>query len=139
MLAHEIKNPLAGITGAAQLLSMNLEQGDLELTDLIVDECRRIVKLLEQVEQFVEQACEGMDRGCVTYEHGKTLLTNIQMWSAKKRKFERYELSKHPGCTAEFDFSDARGFLLLQLRNRIGLLPSPRSNDGADSDKLDIF
>jgi len=52
MLAHEIKNPLAGITGAAQLLSMNLEQGDLELTDLIVDECRRIVKLLEQVEQF---------------------------------------------------------------------------------------
>ncbi len=24
MLAHEIKNPLAGITGAAQLLSMNL-------------------------------------------------------------------------------------------------------------------
>jgi len=52
MLAHEIKNPLAGITGAAQLLSMNLAADDLELTDLIVDECRRIVKLLEQVEQF---------------------------------------------------------------------------------------
>ncbi|WP_050928472.1 two-component system sensor histidine kinase NtrB [Aestuariivita boseongensis] len=52
MLAHEIKNPLAGITGAAQLLSMNLSQEDLELTDLIVTESRRIVKLLEQVEQF---------------------------------------------------------------------------------------
>lgn len=52
MLAHEIKNPLAGITGAAQLLSMNLSQEDLELTDLIVEESRRIVKLLEQVEQF---------------------------------------------------------------------------------------
>ena len=52
MLAHEIKNPLAGITGAAQLLSMNLTNGDLELTDLIVAESRRIVKLLEQVEQF---------------------------------------------------------------------------------------
>ena len=52
MLAHEIKNPLAGITGAAQLLSMNLSSGDLELTDLIVAETRRIVKLLEQVEQF---------------------------------------------------------------------------------------
>ncbi|QQA44788.1 two-component system sensor histidine kinase NtrB [Pelagovum pacificum] len=52
MLAHEIKNPLAGITGAAQLLSMNLENGDLELTDLIVEESRRIVQLLEQVEQF---------------------------------------------------------------------------------------
>jgi two-component system nitrogen regulation sensor histidine kinase GlnL len=52
MMAHEIKNPLAGITGAAQLLSMNLSADDLELTDLIVEESRRIVKLLEQVEQF---------------------------------------------------------------------------------------
>ena len=52
MLAHEIKNPLAGIAGAAQLLSMSLSGPDLELTDLIVEETRRIVKLLEQVEQF---------------------------------------------------------------------------------------
>jgi two-component system nitrogen regulation sensor histidine kinase GlnL len=52
MLAHEIKNPLAGITGAAQLLSMNLNPEDQELTDLIVAESRRIVTLLEQVEQF---------------------------------------------------------------------------------------
>jgi len=55
MLAHEIKNPLAGITGAAQLLSMTLDNGDLEMTDLIVGESRRIVKLLEQVEQFGNQ------------------------------------------------------------------------------------
>src|SRR5690606_20165738 len=52
MLAHEIKNPLAGITGAAQLLSMSLGPEDRELTDLIVAESRRIVLLLEQVEQF---------------------------------------------------------------------------------------
>ncbi len=52
MLAHEIKNPLAGITGAAQLLAMELGPEDQELTALIVDECRRIVKLLEQVEEF---------------------------------------------------------------------------------------
>lgn len=52
MLAHEIKNPLAGIAGAAQLLAMGLSGEDRELTDLIVDETRRIVKLLEQVEQF---------------------------------------------------------------------------------------
>ena len=52
MLAHEIKNPLAGITGAAQLLGMNLTGDDREMTDLIVAETRRITKLLEQVEQF---------------------------------------------------------------------------------------
>lgn len=52
MLAHEIKNPLAGITGAAQLLSMNLSVEDQEMTDLIVEESRRIVALLDQVEQF---------------------------------------------------------------------------------------
>ncbi len=52
MLAHEIKNPLAGITGAAQLLSMNLGPEDIELADLIVEESRRIVALLDQVEQF---------------------------------------------------------------------------------------
>lgn len=52
MLAHEIKNPLAGIAGAAQLIAMNMPPEDQELTDLIVAETRRIVKLLEQVEQF---------------------------------------------------------------------------------------
>ncbi len=52
MLAHEIKNPLAGISGAAQLLAMGLGGEDLELTDLIVEETRRIVQLLEQVERF---------------------------------------------------------------------------------------
>ncbi len=52
MLAHEIKNPLAGIRGAAQLLAMNLGDDDRDLADLIVEESRRIVKLLEQVERF---------------------------------------------------------------------------------------
>lgn len=53
MLAHEVKNPLAGITGAAQLLAMDLSKSeDRELTDLIVHETRRIAQLLAQVEQF---------------------------------------------------------------------------------------
>lgn len=56
MLAHEIKNPLAGISGAAQLLAMNLSAQDRELTDLIVGETRRIVSLLEQVERFGDQS-----------------------------------------------------------------------------------
>ncbi len=52
MLSHEIRNPLSGIVGAAQLLSMKLQGADLELTELIVEEAYRIRKLLEQVDQF---------------------------------------------------------------------------------------
>lgn len=52
MLAHEIRNPLAGISGAAQLLSMNLDEEDQELTDLIRGETDRIGKLVERVEAF---------------------------------------------------------------------------------------
>lgn len=52
MLAHEIKNPLAGIRGAAQLLAEGLGPEDRELADLIVAESRRIVALLDQVERF---------------------------------------------------------------------------------------
>ncbi|MEO1550559.1 MAG: ATP-binding protein [Pseudomonadota bacterium] len=52
MLAHEIRNPLAGIAGAAQLLSMNLGDGEQELTDVIQDEAARIGKLVERVEAF---------------------------------------------------------------------------------------
>ena len=52
MLAHEIKNPLAGISGAAQLLEMGLSEEDQELTTLIREETVRIEKLLERVEQF---------------------------------------------------------------------------------------
>jgi two-component system, NtrC family, nitrogen regulation sensor histidine kinase GlnL len=52
MLAHEIRNPLAGIAGAAQLLEMSLSGGDRELTGLIQEEAARIGKLVDRVEQF---------------------------------------------------------------------------------------
>ncbi|CAN5641945.1 ATP-binding protein [soil metagenome] len=52
MLAHEIRNPLAGIRGAAQLLEMSLSDGERELTGLIQEEAARIGKLVERVEAF---------------------------------------------------------------------------------------
>ncbi|MEM9049683.1 MAG: ATP-binding protein [Pseudomonadota bacterium] len=52
MLGHEIKNPLAGISGAAQLLAMSLPDQEQELTDLIREEADRIRTLVERVEQF---------------------------------------------------------------------------------------
>ena len=52
MLAHEIKNPLAGISGAAQLLEMNANDDDIALTALIRDETKRIEGLINKVESF---------------------------------------------------------------------------------------
>ncbi|MEO1467631.1 MAG: ATP-binding protein [Pseudomonadota bacterium] len=52
MLAHEVKNPLAGISGAAQLLQMTLGDRERELTELIRAETDRISTLLTRVEAF---------------------------------------------------------------------------------------
>ena len=52
MLAHEIKNPLSGIRGAAQLLESGLSDADRALTRLICDETDRIVRLVDRMEVF---------------------------------------------------------------------------------------
>jgi len=54
MLAHEIRNPLAGISGAAQLLATGLGPEDRELTSVIEDEAKRIGSLVNRVEAFGE-------------------------------------------------------------------------------------
>jgi two-component system, NtrC family, nitrogen regulation sensor histidine kinase GlnL len=49
-LAHEIKNPLGGIRGAAQLLQMDLESPDLvEYTKVIIHEADRLQSLVDRL------------------------------------------------------------------------------------------
>jgi two-component system nitrogen regulation sensor histidine kinase GlnL len=55
MLAHEIKNPLSGIRGAAQLLEQSAGDEDRTLTRLICDEADRIVKLVDRMEVFADE------------------------------------------------------------------------------------
>jgi two-component system nitrogen regulation sensor histidine kinase GlnL len=55
MLAHEIKNPLSGIRGAAQLLEQQASDDDRTLTRLICDEADRIVKLVDRMEVFGDE------------------------------------------------------------------------------------
>ncbi|RTL96541.1 nitrogen regulation protein NR(II) [Ancylobacter aquaticus] len=55
MLAHEIKNPLSGIRGAAQLLELSASDDDRSLTRLITDEADRIVKLVDRMEVFSDE------------------------------------------------------------------------------------
>ena len=52
ILAHEVKNPLSGIRGAAQLLEGSLSGEDRALTKLICDETDRIVELIDRMEVF---------------------------------------------------------------------------------------
>jgi two-component system, NtrC family, nitrogen regulation sensor histidine kinase GlnL len=55
MLAHEIKNPLSGIRGAAQLLEQSASDDDRTLTRLICEEADRIVKLVDRMEVFGDE------------------------------------------------------------------------------------
>jgi two-component system nitrogen regulation sensor histidine kinase GlnL len=55
VLAHEIKNPLSGIRGAAQLLEPSLSREDRELARLICDETDRIRLLVDRMEVFGDE------------------------------------------------------------------------------------
>jgi two-component system, NtrC family, nitrogen regulation sensor histidine kinase GlnL len=58
ILAHEVKNPLSGIRGAAQLLENSVADSDRELAVLIRDEADRIRDLVERMEMFGEKPIE---------------------------------------------------------------------------------
>ena len=50
LLAHEVKNPLAGIKGAAQLLQADLSPENQEFARMIVEETNRVTALLDRME-----------------------------------------------------------------------------------------
>jgi two-component system nitrogen regulation sensor histidine kinase GlnL len=62
ILAHEVKNPLSGIRGAAQLLETSVAEADRELTILIRDEADRIRDLVDRMEMF---SAKPIERGAV--------------------------------------------------------------------------
>jgi two-component system nitrogen regulation sensor histidine kinase GlnL len=96
MLAHEIKNPLSGIRGAAQLLEQSASDEDRTLTRLICDEADRIVKLVDRMEVFADE--RPIDRKPINIhqvlEHVKRL---AQSGFARHIKFvEEYDPSLPP-------------------------------------------
>jgi two-component system nitrogen regulation sensor histidine kinase GlnL len=58
ILAHEVKNPLSGIRGAAQLLENSVAEADRELAVLVREEADRIRALVERMEMFSEKPIE---------------------------------------------------------------------------------
>lgn len=93
MLAHEVKNPLSGIRGAAQLLEENVNEQDRVLTRLICDEADRIVALVNRMEVFSDK--RPLERGAVNIH---TVLEHVrkvaQTGFARNIRFvERYDPS----------------------------------------------
>jgi two-component system, NtrC family, nitrogen regulation sensor histidine kinase GlnL len=91
MLAHEIKNPLAGIRGAAQLLEPTLPDGDRALARLICDETERIRKLVDQMEVFSDE--RPLDRKPV----------NIHIVLDRVKKLILAESGDHLSIKEEYD------------------------------------
>jgi two-component system, NtrC family, nitrogen regulation sensor histidine kinase GlnL len=91
MMAHEIKNPLAGIRGAAQLLEPTLSDGDRALARLICDETERIRKLVDQMEVFSDE--RPLDRKPV----------NIHVVLDRVKKLVLAESGDHLSIKEEYD------------------------------------
>jgi two-component system nitrogen regulation sensor histidine kinase GlnL len=96
MLAHEIKNPLSGIRGAAQLLESSLSDEDRALTRLITDETDRIVSLVDRMEVFSDE--RPIDRFPVNIhvvlDHVKAIARNG--FASQIRIIEEYDPSLPP-------------------------------------------
>ncbi len=96
MLAHEIKNPLSGIRGAAQLLESAVTDEDRALTRLITDETDRIVSLVDRMEVFSDE--RPIDRYPVNIhvvlDHVKALARNG--FARRIRIVEDYDPSLPP-------------------------------------------
>lgn len=58
ILAHEIKNPLAAIRGAGQLIARKLEEKDRPLADLIATEVARIASLIDRMQRIGARGAE---------------------------------------------------------------------------------
>ncbi|MBN9045875.1 MAG: nitrogen regulation protein NR(II) [Rhizobiales bacterium] len=96
MLAHEIKNPLSGIRGAAQLLEQVVGDEDRALARLITDETDRIVSLVDRMEVFSDE--RPIERRAVNIhavlDHVKAVALNG--FARHIRFFEDYDPSLPP-------------------------------------------
>jgi two-component system nitrogen regulation sensor histidine kinase GlnL len=91
MLAHEVKNPLSGIRGAAQLLEQDADPAARELTQLICDETDRIVALVDRMEGFSDH--RPIARGAV----------NIHEVLERVRRAAQSGFARHVRLIEEYD------------------------------------
>ncbi len=78
MLAHEIKNPLAGIRGAAQLLDAKATRDARQMTQLIRSEVDRVTALIDRMENFTDNRLleRGPENIYSIIDHARTVAAN---------------------------------------------------------------
>jgi two-component system, NtrC family, nitrogen regulation sensor histidine kinase GlnL len=91
MLGHEVKNPLSGIRGAAQLLEQDADSAGRELTRLICDEVDRIVALVGRMEGFAD------------YRPIERTAVNIHEVLGRVRKAGQSGFARHVRLAEEYD------------------------------------
>ncbi len=77
VLAHEIKNPLAAIRGAGQLVARKLPHADKKLARMITDEVDRIARLIDRMQQLGSTRTGPVD-ACNPHEAIRTALATMR-------------------------------------------------------------
>lgn len=96
MMAHEVKNPLSGIRGAAQLLEQSAAEQDRELTRLIQDEADRIRDLVDRMEIFTEGSLLHAGPVNIHQVLGRVRTIAQHGFASKVRFIEQYDPSLPP-------------------------------------------
>jgi two-component system nitrogen regulation sensor histidine kinase GlnL len=125
MLAHEVKNPLAGIRGAAQLLKGGASAEDRPLAQLIVDETDRIRRLVDRMEAFSDDvppnrtAANGVADGLAVREQYDPSLPPA--WGEEDQLIQVFLNLTKNAAEAAHSRGDGRGEIAISTAYRHGV------------------
>ena len=113
IMAHEIKNPLAGIRGAAQLLARRIDEKDRALTDLITAEVDRIATLIDQMQRLSRKTPPVVEP-CNLHEAARRAIDVLRHGTAS-REIPRIEEEFDPSLPAVLGSSDGLVQVMMNL------------------------
>jgi two-component system nitrogen regulation sensor histidine kinase GlnL len=114
IMAHEIKNPLAGIRGAAQLLARDASDKQKPMTDLIASEVDRIATLIDEMQQLSRKTTAPVT-GCNLHEAIRRAIAVIEAADVPASRTVRIVEEFDPSLPDVLGNSDALVQVLINL------------------------